>query len=168
MATNSSEHLGLHLWQPTDQVLRTEFNQNWSKIDEAVAEVQSGLTDGLTAINADLGSAGKNARIAWGTYTGTGIYGAANPTGLTFDFYPVMVWVGCENCAGSQSWPSAFIRGCPASHPDVTPNLLTVTWTDNGVSWYDTRYSHGQLQNNDQGVTYYYCVLGYDKNAENG
>ena len=57
MATNSSEHLGLHLWQPTDQVLRTEFNQNWSKIDEAVAEVQSGLTDGLTAINADLGSA---------------------------------------------------------------------------------------------------------------
>ena len=63
MATNSSEHLGLHLWEPTDQVLRTEFNQNWSKIDEAVAEVQSGLTDGLTAINADLGSAGKNARI---------------------------------------------------------------------------------------------------------
>ena len=112
--------------------------------------------------------AGKNARIAWGTYTGTGTYGAANPTGLTFDFYPVMVWVGCENCAGVQSWPSTFIRGCPASHPDVTPNLLTVTWTDNGVSWYDTRYSHGQLQNNDQGVTYYYCVLGYDKNAENG
>ena len=38
MATNNSEHLGLHLWEPTDQVLRTEFNQNWSKIDEAVAE----------------------------------------------------------------------------------------------------------------------------------
>ena len=38
MATNSSEHLGLHLWEPTDQVLRTEFNQNWQKIDTAVAE----------------------------------------------------------------------------------------------------------------------------------
>ena len=37
MATNSSEHLGLHLWEPTDQVLRTEFNQNWQKIDTAVA-----------------------------------------------------------------------------------------------------------------------------------
>ena len=40
MATNSSEHLGLHLWEPTDQVLRTEFNQNWQKIDTAVAEAQ--------------------------------------------------------------------------------------------------------------------------------
>ena len=38
MATNSSEHLGLHLWEPNDQVLRTEFNQNWQKIDTAVAE----------------------------------------------------------------------------------------------------------------------------------
>ena len=36
MATNSSEHLGLHLWEPNDQVLRTEFNQNWQKIDTAV------------------------------------------------------------------------------------------------------------------------------------
>ena len=40
MATNSSEHLGLHLWEPTDQVLRTEFNQNWAKLDEAVNTAQ--------------------------------------------------------------------------------------------------------------------------------
>ena len=40
MATNSSEHLGLHLWEPTDQVLRTEFNQNWQKIDTAVNTAQ--------------------------------------------------------------------------------------------------------------------------------
>ena len=40
MATNTSEHLGLHLWEPTDQVLRTEFNQNWTKIDTAVNAAQ--------------------------------------------------------------------------------------------------------------------------------
>ena len=40
MATNSSEHLGLHLWEPTDQVLRTEFNQNWQKLDTAVNAAQ--------------------------------------------------------------------------------------------------------------------------------
>ena len=40
MATNASEHLGLHLWEPTDQVLRTEFNQNWTKIDTAVNAAQ--------------------------------------------------------------------------------------------------------------------------------
>ena len=40
MATNSSEHLGLHLWEPTDQVLRTEFNENWQKLDTAVGAAQ--------------------------------------------------------------------------------------------------------------------------------
>ena len=47
MATNSSEHLGLHLWQPTDQVLRTEFNENWQKIDTAAAGLREDLTQGL-------------------------------------------------------------------------------------------------------------------------
>ena len=37
MSTNTSQNLGLHLWEPNDQVLRTEFNQNWQKIDTAVA-----------------------------------------------------------------------------------------------------------------------------------
>ena len=40
MATNSSEHLGLHLWEPNDQVLRTEFNENWQKLDTAVEAAQ--------------------------------------------------------------------------------------------------------------------------------
>ena len=38
MSTNTSQNLGLHLWEPTDQVLRTEFNQNWQKIDTAVSQ----------------------------------------------------------------------------------------------------------------------------------
>ena len=41
MATNASEHLGLHLWEPTDQVLRTEFNENWQKIDTAVQKLST-------------------------------------------------------------------------------------------------------------------------------
>ena len=52
MATNSSEHLGLHLWQPTDQVLRTEFNENWQKIDTAAAGLREDLTQGLEEISA--------------------------------------------------------------------------------------------------------------------
>ena len=36
MSTNTSQNLGLHLWEPTDQVLRTEFNENWQKLDTAV------------------------------------------------------------------------------------------------------------------------------------
>ena len=52
MATNSSEHLGLHLRQPTDQVLRTEFNENWQKIDTAAAGLREDLTQGLEEISA--------------------------------------------------------------------------------------------------------------------
>ena len=52
MATNASEHLGLHLWEPTDQVLRTEFNENWQKIDTAAAGLREDLTQGLEEISA--------------------------------------------------------------------------------------------------------------------
>ena len=37
MSTNKSEHLKLHLWEPEDNFLRTEFNENFSALDGAVA-----------------------------------------------------------------------------------------------------------------------------------
>ena len=55
MATNSSEHLGLHLWEPTDQVLRTEFNENWQKLDAAAAGLREDLTQGLEEVTDCLG-----------------------------------------------------------------------------------------------------------------
>ena len=33
MSTNKSEHLSLHLWEPVDDFLRTEFNENFEAID---------------------------------------------------------------------------------------------------------------------------------------
>ena len=35
MSTNKSEHLNLHLWEPEDDFLRTEFNENFEKVDAA-------------------------------------------------------------------------------------------------------------------------------------
>ena len=64
MATTTSEHLGLHLWEPTDQVLRTEFNQNWTKIDTAVNAAQE------TAEAAQ--SAAEQRPYVIGSYTGNG------------------------------------------------------------------------------------------------
>ena len=52
MSTNTSQNLGLHLWEPTDQVLRTEFNQNWQKIDTAVNAAQETAEAAQTAANA--------------------------------------------------------------------------------------------------------------------
>ena len=62
MSTNTSQNLGLHLWEPTDQVLRTEFNQNWQKIDTAVG---AALTpDGVPC---QYGTFSVNANTAAGT-----------------------------------------------------------------------------------------------------
>ena len=82
MATNSSEHLGLHLWEPTDQVLRTEFNQNWQKIDTAVGEVQSTADAVADAFTPD------NMPYVTGTYTGDG--STTNRT-ITLGFKPKLV-----------------------------------------------------------------------------
>ena len=34
MSTNKSANLNLHLWEPGDDFLRTEFNENFQKVDE--------------------------------------------------------------------------------------------------------------------------------------
>ena len=70
MATNASEHLGLHLWEPTDQVLRTEFNENWQKIDTAAAEAQ-GIAE-RAQTTADAAYSSGNKPFVVGNYTGTG------------------------------------------------------------------------------------------------
>ena len=41
MSTNKSEHLQLHLWEPGDSVLRTEFNENWEKLDGETAQIRA-------------------------------------------------------------------------------------------------------------------------------
>ena len=43
MSTNKSEHLQLHLWEPGDSVLRTEFNDNWQKLDGETARLDAAV-----------------------------------------------------------------------------------------------------------------------------
>lgn len=38
MSTNQTASYGLHLWEPGDNFLREEFNENFVKLDEAAAE----------------------------------------------------------------------------------------------------------------------------------
>ncbi len=37
MSSQKTEHLGLHAWEPSDSFLRSEFNDNFSAIDAALA-----------------------------------------------------------------------------------------------------------------------------------
>ena len=151
--------MGLHLWESDDQVLRTEFNQNWQKLDTAVAAVQDDLTDGLAAAAQDLadavGSGGHTCRIAHGSYVGTGAAGSGSPNSLTFDFSPKVLFIASTRNGYN---PIFMVNGGFAT------GYCQQIWSGNSVTWYDNRgngYATAAEQQNDYGITYYYVAIGY-------
>ena len=82
----NTSNYGLKRWDGGDRILHTEFNDNWDKIDTALKS----SADGVAALQTALASCG-NCKIVYGTYTGNGKSGSANPNKLTFDGKPVLV-----------------------------------------------------------------------------
>ena len=141
MSTNYTEHLGLTLWEANDPVLRTEFNANNQKLDTVL---------------------GAMPRIAVGSYVGTGTSGADKPNTLTFDFNPQLIIIA-KDAAESIDLGTIMIRG--QSHnpgfgyvgSSSSCLSLTLTWSDNSVSWYTGNASE---QLNTKGATYCYFAVG--------
>ena len=59
MATNQTTNYQLNQWEPTDQVLRTDFNADNAKIDAVLAGPNAAKTDleDLTALEGSLEAA---------------------------------------------------------------------------------------------------------------
>jgi hypothetical protein len=55
----------------------------------------------------DLASSLGAAKIAFGSYVGTGTYGADNPNSITFDFVPKVVWIYYSRFKGSSPFYSS-------------------------------------------------------------
>ena len=71
------------------QVLtKTASGEAW-----ADAPSDASLAETVAALQKDLGTGGKNCRVAWGSYTGTGVYGASHPNSIACDFTPVLLAV---------------------------------------------------------------------------
>ena len=139
MATNTSEHLGLHLWEPTDQVLRTEFNQNWTKIDTAVNAAQE------TAEAAQ--SAAEQRPYVIGSYTGNG-----GTQSITLGFQPSFVIITAQP---ANSRDTAFIAISGGSEAAST---LSFTETGFTVMVTPTSYETYPLTNQN-GTFYHYLSL---------
>ena len=145
MATNSSEHLGLHLWEPTDQVLRTEFNQNWQKIDTAVGEVQSTADAVADAFTPD------NMPYVTGTYTGDG--STTNRT-ITLGFKPKFVIIS----GSSRSTSAASEQVLRFGMAGPTGDSSTLIWiTDTGFRVTNNGFKYPDL--NVIGCTYTYLAF---------
>lgn len=143
-----TEKLKLNLIEGGDTVSPEPINENMELLEAAVTAAAD--------MAAQVGSGGKTCRIAWGSYAGTGKYGADNPNRLTFDFCPVLVMIR----AVGPKYTATFVRDCSGgSNAWDSGVAVQVTWSDNGVSWYSA--TTPEYQSNASGYTWHYVALGY-------
>ena len=163
------------LIEGTDDFSPAPLNQNAQKTETLLAGMEEDLAaleadlagqiqdveESVTAVTTALGTGGHNARIAWGTYTGTGTFGAADPTTFTCDFQPVLLVAEWENY--EYGHPLVLLNGVTVM-PTVfgSYHAVSVAWTSRQVSIYST--TAADVQFNMEGATYHYMILGYDDN----
>lgn len=112
------------------------------------------------------------ARIAHGSYVGTGKAGADNPTTLTFGFVPKIVFISAvsdirlRHDDGFNQGYAMLINGVidayvQQSGTNASNTVLNIEWNGASVSMYHT-YSppYPGSQFNSSGKTYYYVALG--------
>lgn len=175
----------LPTWEKSDFIQMSDFNDLTQKLDAALRSHDTADETALAAVSAEasaraaalavlaknLGAAGHNCRIAFGSYVGNGSVGQAAPTTLASPFYPVLVLVQ-RVISGNNSIanPSVFVRpndkGTNAADQSNMNSLLYLTWADDSVSWYSYNTGGAYAQLNTNGTTYLYIILGYDKAAE--
>ena len=148
---NYTQHYQLHQWEGSDAFLRTDLNEEFKKIDSALATAAQG-----------------NCRIMTGSYVGSGEKGENSPNHLDFPFSPEVVMI----TGGSYRATSLFLRpGSYGASNDTAGmgSVLALEWSEKGLSWYVDGWASGgsvstgtspEGQLNELGETYHYLALG--------
>ena len=125
--------------------------------DEAFVALKN-LISGLTAD--DVGAA----KIATGSYTGTGTYGKSAKNSLTFDFDPKIVFIKLDSSinAGGYTILGVFVPrneyAINILHNEHSSLSLYVTYSNKTMSWYNGVSAEAQA--NASGNQYYYVAIG--------
>lgn len=118
-----------------------------------------------TLIDSANANANTKARIATGSYTGTGTYGKSNPNSLTFDFEPKLLIVG-QRARGlhargnSNRWYDSVIWIFGQEFAEVysdTGAEVYFSVSGNTISWYGTTAAN---QLNYGSAEYIYFAIG--------
>ena len=99
------------------------------------------------------------AKIATGSYIGTGAYGASEAVHLIFNFEPKLIFIW-EDSGQSRMWalnPSTRSFGYSAGN---TGGLAFVSWGANDVSWFSNSASGNANAQNSTGKKYNYVAIG--------
>ena len=122
----------------------------------------------MSEVNAAISAAlAGGAKVATGSYAGSGTYGSSNPNSLTFGFEPKMVVVAGSSSATDQFYSGCWLKGatrgnyqyCRTSTGSLSQAYLSLTWSGNTLSWY-TYNSSPVEQGNTSGTTYYWIAIG--------
>lgn len=122
MSTNKTEHYALHAWEPGDDFLRTEFNENFAAVDAVLGEMP----------------ANKKLKLVTGTYTGDG---KVNQT-ISLAFAPKVMIVACRD-SGSYYHVSLVLPNADTMYASLDGEELTVNGYlnfapgDNGSAGYN-------------------------------
>ena len=150
---NKTANFQLTQWEKTDRIMMEDFNRDNAAIDTAL----KGNADKAAALQTALASCG-NCKIVYGTYTGNGKSGSANPNKLTFDGKPVLVIVQAQSNTTNYDFHLRLVRGCGWAVGDRGNYSYTnsVAWGENFVSWTN---DDAETQFNLQGSVYSYIAL---------
>ena len=161
MASNYTENYGLCQWEATDNVLRTEFNEDNQKVETALNKLSTQMETKAdqTALNAVAATIPK---IAVGTYTGNGVQSRTIPTGFT----PKAVFVNSffggvyDYYEGRNYYGGLTVTGGPLKWENDPQNGTVLQITTGGfiVASY-TQYSNNS-NTNVSGVVYHYLAIG--------
>ena len=169
----TTKNYALPKWKKSDFIQMDDFNDAFAKLDTALkaeadarAAADSTASKALSALEQTV-TKSKLCRIKYGSYTGNGKTGKANPNTLSCDFYPVLLIVSTMD-QYSNITRAVAIRGVSKFGSGVSNRDDLITWNARGVSWYpvtenDTSFDVSHVQLNASGVVYQYLLFGYDQ-----
>ena len=132
---NYTENYHLNQWEPTDRVLREDFNEDNRKIEEALNGIHP---------------------LATGTYIGAGTYSSEMPNSLSFTFQPTLVLLS-EPHGQFINFAALPAVATPTSIYTVSNSSLSLKWEGNTVYWWSSR--NAQEQFNQENIVYYYVAM---------
>lgn len=161
MASNHTENYGLCQWEATDQVLRTEFNEDNQKVEDAMIGLVSQIKTKANQTTLDAVAA-TIPKIAVGTYTGDG-----NPKRtISLPFTPKAVFVNSyfgatyDYGSGLHYFGGLAVKGGPLKWYSETDSIAFLEIVNGGFTVASqTAYSHTSCTN-QLNMVYYYLAIG--------
>ena len=144
MSTNHTTNYDLCQWEATDQVLRTDFNEDNARIDAALESLKTAI------------SLRGNCKVLYGSYKGNNKFGSLNPTSLTFSSQPLLVIIFDTGFGGYMFLPYGAENTFMHYFDNAGIQDIHVAWSDKTVSWWG---NNTLSQANDAARNYRYIAL---------